>query len=246
MTFTHKPTGRAIRFVKFIRDRGDYGIALIVPVNAWSAAYMDRLHAYCDANGLSLDTPKTQEPARELPLRIDCGQNIQIASALFRHAWLNVFGLRKFTKYNFDETDILDLDELVDRPDYRRYTKTEYDDRRHAANQNAVRERGLQEFGCMFAAFFMLLAIGAGLASLGLAISTLAAIGEPPEWSLTIGPVTAAGSSASWKFLLFYLIVVPGSGFIKLSGAQKNYARGGLHFFMLALPVAVVALWIGA
>lgn len=165
---------------------------------------------------------------------------------LFHYVWLEILGLSKFAKYKIEEHDVLDLDEIIDRPNYRRYTEMEKDVRQRAANEKTWREVGLQEFGYAFAAFLLILGIGAGVASLGLTISTLAAIGKPPEWFITIGPVTAAGSSANWNFFLLYLIMLPGTAFLKLRGAQESYGRSGIHFFMLALPVAVVAIWIGA
>lgn len=246
MRFAHKPTGRVIRFEKHIRRIGDYGIDLSSSEGDWSAADIDRLRAYCAANGLTLDTRKPDEALQDSSLKIDCGQDIEAATALFRYAWLEVFGLRKFAKFKIEENDVLDLDELIDRPDYRRYSKTEYDERRQATNEKAMREFRLQELSFTLMASLLIMGIGAGTASLGLAISTLAAIGEPPDWSLTIGPVTAAGSSANWKLLLLYLLMVPGSAFLKLGSAKRNYGRSALHFFMLALPVAVVAIWIGS
>ena len=50
--FVHGPSGRSLRFRKYIPEKGDYGLELCFPKTDWATVYWPRIQAFCEETGL--------------------------------------------------------------------------------------------------------------------------------------------------------------------------------------------------
>jgi len=251
--FTHKPSNRFIRFEKYIRI-GQYGIALVVP-NDWSDDDIDRLTRWCDTNGLRVDPIDANEETAATALQVDCGNDTERAYALAREIWFNIFGLADNAKYQYDHHDILRFDELVDSPDFPRFTEEEIakrsleESRRRLGNL----KRRDNPFGMpnYIIRIFLGVSFFASVVSMiGLPIATLGSTGEPPDWILTVGTIRFTGASSSLVWFVIYAISVPATFLLRRNdNGNGQVPQDYLHLVMrpitLAMPTAVVTVWIG-
>jgi hypothetical protein len=186
-------------------------------------------------------------------LQIDCGKDLRLAHALTREIWINVFGLTNRTNYKFESKDILPLDEIVDSPAYPRLTEEEIQKRQRedAARQLADTKRRSRLMGANFGCLIGIVGLTIFVSMIGLSTTALAALGDSPDWSVTIGTVTASGSTASLVFFALYLFSYPILAFcrntdLRIPSRAEATFRIVAQTIAVALPVSVVAVWIGA
>lgn len=253
--FTDKRSGRFIRFEKYHRLKG-YGIALAVPED-WPRDGIVQLTSWCDANGLKLQPRKGDEETEPSFLQVDCGKDTDRAYALAREVWFNIFGLTDQTKYRYTSGDISPYDGLVNSPDYASLTKEEKRERQVQFLKEQQRTRSgenpsLFGLGCLF---YAIIESARFISIPALPISTLLAIGDPADWSMAVGTVTVAGSTASLCFFLVFLASGLISSFYDPSQTTNERIRNSIGIYsvgavfmliMVSLPTAVVAVWIGA
>lgn len=251
IVLTHKPTGRFVRFEKYIRFAGSYGIRLAVPETGWGQEYILRLRAYCEANGFTLSTPAAPSQDQASYTYIDCGMDAGRAWALASAIWTDLFGLSDSTRCKYEGNDILEFDDLVDSPAYPRYSREEA--QKHAM-RDIERQTGRPLPSCSYALGATTTVVAFMVASVGLPAATLLSIGSPPDWTMHLGSLSASGHSTSLTFWVIYLMSLAALvGFpsrTEKSESERQWVSKILRLFFrfigAALPIAVVVVWIGA
>jgi len=90
-------------------------------------------------------------------------------------------------------------------------------------------------------------------ALVGLPLSTLMAVGDPPGWQLELGQVELQGSKASLIFFVAYLSsfeVLRRCMRIRLVDTHRRlraakFLRRPSGLLLIAIPIAVVVVWLG-
>jgi hypothetical protein len=89
------------------------------------------------------------------------------------------------------------------------------------------------------------------LVPVGLALTALASIGAPPDWSAPLGRATLSGSTASLALFIAYFLlallraVLPARRYLIQSTVLRFLNLGGL-LVRFTLPIAVLLVWAGA
>jgi hypothetical protein len=245
--FTHAETGRFLHFRKYIRRKGDYGIALAIP-KPWSEEDLEKLRGYCDANGLAI-AATIGEFIATTAAEIDCGHDTEKAARLAREIWTGIFGLLDQTEINFESNDIIEYDTLIDSRVQRRPTQFELDrDRREVMGHNVAIATGrLRWRSGVAVSLFIVLPYG--IAFVALPIAMLAAYGDPPDWSLELRQLTLRGGIASLGFFVIYVLAFTAMLWrewrAKKSIAAPHTVSWSVRLIQLALPIAVLLVWAG-
>lgn len=248
------PSGRSLRFRKYIRAKGDYGLELCFPTADWATEYWQRIQAHCEEVGLRnrVET-EVMDGSPNGVLLIDCERNTDRAYSLALTIWTEIFDLPIRGWYEREGDGISVRDELIDSPDHRRLTEQEVSELRWSKIRRDLRERiGISPAGVYYVSGLMVLTM---VAIVGLAFATLVSIGDPPSWSVEAGSLTVGGSIPSVIFFLLHIITwVALFRFIrrmkkpqmKASTLYENLYMTGLGFIVIALPVTVIMVWTGA
>ncbi len=249
---THGPSGRSLRFRKYIRDKGNFGIELCFPKMDWATEYWPMIQAFCEKAGrhYRVETETLDGSPNEV-LLIDCEQETDRAYDLALTIWTRFFNLPTRGWYEREGHGIAVRDELIDDPDQTRPSKQEKNEQLWTKVRKDLRDRaGISPEGAIYASGLLVLGL---FAIVGLPIATLNSIGDPPSWSVDAGILTVGGSTTSLIFFLMYLLI-PVALLRLFKGMKKHrhkrtvYERlygAGLLFFVIALPIAVVLVWSG-
>lgn len=241
--FTHVETGRFLHFRKYIRRKGDYGIALAIP-KSWNEEDLTKLRGYCDANGMAIG-----EFIATTAAEIDCGQDTENVARLAREIWTGIFGLSDQTEVNFESNDIIEYDTLIDSRVQRRSTQHELDrHRREVMLHNVAVATGRLRWRAGGTGSPLIM-VSYGVAFIGLPIAMLAAHGDPPDWSLELGRLTLGGGTTSLVFFVIYVFAF--TAFLwREWRAQKSVAyprtvSWWVRLIQFTLPIAVLLVWAG-
>ena len=250
VVFTHKPTGRYLRFRKYIRPRGEYGLELCFPKVAWSAPHLPPLEAYCAETGLACRFESLKSMGRSLDhLVIGCEQDPDRAFNLALKIWTEYFGLPLRARFKLATFDLSYHDELIDSPAHPRISLKEMSGRqRHQLYQKILEPTGLSIADANFA---LVLVIAQIVAMIAVSIATALSATEPPDWSFSLGGVTFGGSTSSLAFFAGHLCASAGVLWLrykfKLPGQKMSRLEdlyfAGLRSLDYALPIAVILVW---
>lgn len=116
VVFNFKGKERFIRFRKYIRAKGDYGLELSFPRADWSRVYFPRLVNFCGDNAIPYVVhPDTGDDGMEF-LRVDVGQDIDAAFRLVGGIVDEVFSIPRDTGYKVEHDAIDQTGALIDSP----------------------------------------------------------------------------------------------------------------------------------
>jgi len=249
----HGPSGRSLRFRKYIRDKGDYGLELCFPNTDWAAEYRPMIQDFCKKAGrhYRVETETLDGSTNEV-LLIDCEQETDRAYDLALAIWTRFFDLPARGWYEREGHGIAVRDELIEDPDLTRPSKQEIGEQQWDKARKDLRDRaGISPGGALYASGLLILGL---IAIVGLPIATVISIGDPPSWSVDAGILAVGGSTTSLIFFLMYMLV--GGALLRfIKGMKKTWGKStvyetvygeGLRFVVIALPIAVILVWTGA
>lgn len=102
MTITFKPLEKSIRFQKYIRSKGDYGIEFSFPGADWSSPYFPVLKDYCVEKGMDFRMVEEEGDGRNPTetFHVDFGKNIERANEFSIHVINDILGIPEDAKFN--------------------------------------------------------------------------------------------------------------------------------------------------
>lgn len=198
--FAHGRSGRSLRFRKYIREKGDYGLELCFPKTDWATAYWPRLEAFCEETGLRyrVETEVIDGSSNEA-LLIDCAQETDRAYDLALTIWTKFFDLPISGWFDREGHGVSVRDELIDVPDHAQMSEQEIRNHQWGKTREDLRKHvGISPGGVFYASGLLVLDL---VAIVGLPLATLMSIGDPPSWSVDVGNLTVGGGTTSLIFL---------------------------------------------
>lgn len=251
--FRHRQSGRFIHFEKYADASGGGGIALVFPKIRWGKEYIERLHAYCESQELPYRTSAETETGTPDFIRVDLGNDVKKAFELSRAIWHDFFGYGEHDRQNRTVDDVLTVAELMAVPQ-RHLSRSEYYERFCCKTRARLKHVGLSWLGPFgFAGVFVIAGFSTVIMLVGLPVSTLLSLGDPSDWQVAVGPIQAQGSSSSLTFLFVYLVSYETlrrcMRFRLIDWQRWNHVENVVHrpkrWIFLAMPVAVILVWLG-
>ena len=254
---TDRKSDRFVRFRKYIHEIGVYGIELTFPASGWGLEFLPRLEAYCAENGLTYALDEPDAPGESDHMLVDCRKDAGQARDLARKIWVDFFGLSEDAMCQRESENLLDYDDLVDGPDYRRPSPERIHEIRNLElariTKEVKRRTGKPGLSLVGSVYLFALFVVWFVSAFGLTISTLNSTGAPPEWSIEIANIALGGGQASLAFFLLFLFssVEMFRSALRLGRFGRKYkwhekfARVSLRLAVVALPVSVVLVWLG-
>lgn len=250
---THGPSGRSLRFRKYIRAKGDYGLEFCIPNTDWATEYWPMIQAFCDETGrhYRVVTEAIGGSSNDV-LLVDCEQEMDRAYDLALTIWTKFFDLSTCGWFEREGADISVRDELVDDPDHARLSEQEANEHEwNRARKDLRKHAGISCGGIFYVSGLLILGL---ITVVGLPLATLMSIGDRPSWSVDAGSLTVGGSTTSLVFFLLYLLILVALIRFLKQMKKPQYERtvyerlyaAGLLFVMIALPITVTLVWIRA
>jgi hypothetical protein len=182
-----KVSGDFIRFRKYVRDLGVFGLELIVSAASWNEDRQRKFETFCQENYPESSKGERGSPGDGMRVLVDCGWNADNAFRFAREIWTNCSGLTEQASYQLSTEGISESFDTIDRPG------------RPAPTEKAINARRLRGFRGF-------LSIVCAASWIILPIETLLSVGAPPEWTVALGTIAAGGSTAGLVYLAIYVI----------------------------------------
>jgi hypothetical protein len=252
ISFTDRHKGQTVRFQKYIRGKGKYGLEYRVAGSDWVKGQWQRYQAIATSHDVDWRVePSPDESGNSETLVFDFGKDVRAAYDFAVTVWIKIFGLTTATPHNIDRDEWATLGEHVDSPD-------------HAAPLSGYPEeiRGTEQMarykkaklpGCS-AILGLILLFAVEIASgIGFPICMLRTRGATPEWVINLGSVTLGGSFVSVVLFLAFLIthwltessVSRLQSYPRLKENWEYIYLNILRALVFALPVAALLTWAG-
>lgn len=250
LRLSHEPSGQFMRFRKYIRGKGDYGLECNCLGLDWLESTLHEAQSIAEEAGLPhrVEQLKTRNGSRN-GVAIDFGQNAAAAYEVGASIWAGVFGLTLETPYKAISGGLSVVDELIDGPDhapplYSLPAKEQL--KEWVARRRKAGEPSLAMILSSSALIIVVLISG-----IGFPIAMLLSRGQAPDWSFQLGTIGLGGSTASLAFLVVLILSFWAEGRIKVGKVRKLKKRWERRLLWLklalalALPFAVVLAWAG-
>jgi hypothetical protein len=246
----HAQSCQFMRFRKYIRGKGDYGLELRCLGLDWLESAWRNVQVVAERaeRPHRVELIETKICGRNAFV-IDCGPDTAVAYEIGTSVWTDVFGLTGETPYHVRSGRWSTLDELIDGPDHPPPLDDYPPEMRLKEMDARLRKAGLPSMARTFSgvALFMISLISA----VGFPIAMLASRGEAPDWSYPFGAIAFGGSAAS----LIWLVVLFGYYW----GAKRLWPRKARRpkqtfpvwivlsgqAMGIAFPYAVILAWAG-
>lgn len=256
--FRDKRHRRFIRFQKYTDDSGAPGIELTFPEIAWGKELVPRLRAYAEQKGLTFRASDENEPDYA---HVKLGDDIGEAFALCQVIWHRFYGFTPQAPYLRQIGDLSDINELVDiavqsqlsdaesKQRWNRYLNA----RLEHTGQRWLQAKSSTDSMPRLGGYLFVSAVGFLAALVGLPVSTLLTLGDPPSWQLELGPIGLQGSNTSLVFFFVYLFSfeVIRRCMRSVTINRRKMTRIELvfhapkHTVLFAIPISVVLVWLG-
>lgn len=202
--FRHERTGRFVRFEKY--DDAGAGIALTFPKIGWGRDHLTRLQAWCESRGLSVQASVDGLVGGTGYARVAFGGDVASAFALSKTIWAGFYGYGLRDRHSRSFSDYSTAAELTRFPPATADSATQKE--RFWRYQIAWMEHvGLGWLGVTGLLIVSMASVLSLLVStVGLPVSTLSSLGEPPDWRLGLGPFLTQGSGVSLTFFILYVL----------------------------------------
>lgn len=255
--FLDTQKNRFIRFEKYTDIGATPGIKLTFPEIGWGEEFLSRLREYAEHKGLALRTSKGSEPDYT---HVKVGDDVNAAFDLCRMIWTKFYGFAERAPWFPQTGDLSSINELVDASVQSQPSDVESEER-HLQYFNArLRHAGLQWLQATsltgvktaVGVFFFWSGMGFVLALVGLPVSTLVTLGDPPGWQLDLGQIVFQGNWTSLVFFVLYLLSIaawlrfrrfPLINRQNVTGAEK-ILHTPKQLVFVTIPVAVLLVWL--
>ena len=253
--FRDRQKRRFIRFEKYTDNGVAPGIKLTFPEIGWGEEFLPRLRDYAEKKGLAF---KASEGSETEYTHVMVGDDINAAFALCLMIWTKFYGFGECAPCLGQTGDLSSINELVDaavQPSdveseerHLRYWNTRL---KHAGLQ-WLQSTSLTGFKTAVGVLFFWSGMGFVVALVGLPVSTLVTLGDPPGWQLDLGQMVFQGNWTSLVFFVLYLLSIavllrllrfPLINRQKMTGAEKILHAPKQTVFV-AIPAAVVLVWL--
>ena len=188
LVLTLKKSKLHIKFSKYIREEGIYGIELEFPNTDWTKEDASKLQEHCAANGLKFRVAADGSSHAAELLYVDCEKDSDKAAGLARFILSTIFGKSTNSLFYETYTNMSQLNELVDKPGQQPGTVIE----EFAQIGEAIHEHSGMPVSHMYKMYSYCLVMLVG--AVALVIETILTMGEDPDWSFDVVGVAVNGS----------------------------------------------------
>ena len=246
----HEQSRQFMRFRKYIRGKGDYGLEIQCLGLDWLESAWQRAEVVAEDAGRPhrVELLKTSL-GNKTGLIIDCGQDETVAFKIGKSIWAEVFGLSFETPYTAVWGGLSEVDELIDGPDHPPTLDSLPPSQRLKELDARMRRHGKPSLATVLLTAALTL-VGL-ISAVGFPVAMLMSRGQGPDWHLHIGTISLGGSTASLTFLVVLVLSVWGVRRLRTAKTpkpKKPWEKRLLWLgraITLALPSAVILAWAG-